>query len=109
MYMLAAEVERAKFAERENIFSDYLPYAIVFGCVERWVAAFKDLGVEKQVAAWYVGSGAFNAIAFSNDLANFSTHISTAVVSTPGGSGGSFGGGGGFSGGGGGGGGGGSW
>ena len=35
-----------KFAERANIFHEYLPYAIVYGCVDRWANAFKDLGIE---------------------------------------------------------------
>ena len=42
-YMEIAEKERQRFAERENIFSEYLPYAIVFGCVEKWANAFKDI------------------------------------------------------------------
>ena len=108
-YMEIAETERQRFAERENIFSEYLPYAIVFGSVEKWARAFKDIDVTKQTASWYTGStlGAFSANDLSNNLSSFSNQVSSAIASTPGGSGGSgFGGG---SGGGGGGGGGGSW
>ena len=110
MYMLTAEKDRTKFAEKEGIFSAYLPYAIVFGIVERWVNAFRGLdAAAASAAAWYIGSGAFNASAFSGDLQSFSHSLSLSVASTPGGSGSSGFGGGGFSGGGGGGGGGGSW
>ena len=108
-YMEIAETERQRFAERENIFSEYLPYAIVFGSVEKWARAFKDIDVTKQTASWYTGStlGAFSANDLSNNLSSFSNQVSSAIAATPGGSGGSgFGGG---SGGGGGGGGGGSW
>ena len=108
-YMEIAETERQRFAERENIFSEYLPYAIVFGSVEKWARAFKDIDVTKQTASWYTGStlGAFSASDLSNNLSSFSNQVSSTIASTPGGSGGSgFGGG---SGGGGGGGGGGSW
>jgi len=108
-YMEIAETERQRFAERENIFSEYLPYAIVFGSVEKWARAFKDIDVTKQTAGWYTGStlGAFSASDLSNNLSSFSNQVSSTIASTPGGSGGSgFGGG---SGGGGGGGGGGSW
>ena len=109
-YMEVAETERQRFAERENIFSTYLPYAIVFGCVEKWARAFSDIDAVKATSSWYTGSslGAFSASELSNNLSSFSNQVSSTIASTPGGSGGSgFSGGG--SGGGGGGGGGGSW
>ena len=107
-YMEVAEKERQRFAERENIFSEYLPYAIVFGCVEKWARAFKDIDVSAQTSSWYVGNAPFNALVLSSSLQGFSSNLGSAISSTPGSSGGSgFSGGG--SGGGGGGGGGGSW
>jgi uncharacterized membrane protein YgcG len=112
-YMEIAEKERQRFAERENIFSEYLPYAIVFGCVEKWANAFKDIDATAATSSWYTGSslGAFSANDLSSNLSSFSSQVSSTIASTPGGSGGSgfSGGGGGGSGGGGGGGGGGSW
>jgi len=110
-YMEVAETERQRFAERENIFSEYLPYAIVFGSVEKWARAFKDIDVTKQTSSWYTGStlGAFSASDLSSNLSSFSNQVSSTIASTPGGSGGSGFSGGGGSGGGGGGGGGGSW
>jgi uncharacterized membrane protein YgcG len=107
-YMEVAEKERQRFAERENIFSEYLPYAIVFGCVDKWASAFKDIDTSAQTSSWYVGSGPFNAGILSSSLQGFSSNLGSAISSTPGSSGGSgFSGGG--AGGGGGGGGGGSW
>jgi uncharacterized membrane protein YgcG len=107
-YMEVAEKDRQAFAERENIFSEYLPYAIVFGCVDRWARAFKDIDMSAQTSSWYVGSTPFNAGLLSSSLQGFSSNLGSAISSTPGSSGGSgFSGGG--AGGGGGGGGGGSW
>jgi uncharacterized membrane protein len=110
-YMEIAEKERQRFAERENIFSEYLPYAIVFGCVEKWANAFKDIDAVRATSSWYTGSalGGFSAIDLSSNLSSFSSQVSSTIASTPGGSGGSGFSGGGGSGGGGGGGGGGSW
>jgi YD repeat-containing protein len=113
-YMETAEKDRAAFAEREGIFSAYLPYAIVFGIVERWAKAFEGLDREAtramQGMGWYVGHGAFSPTAFSNELSTFSSTVSSTIAYTPGSRGASgFSGSGGFSGGGGGGGGGGSW
>ena len=38
-----SEKHRAQFAERANIFSEYLPYAVVFGATEKWAKAFDGL------------------------------------------------------------------
>jgi uncharacterized membrane protein len=110
-YMEIAEKERQRFAERENMFSEYLPYAIVFGCVEKWARAFSDIDAAAATSSWYTGSslGAFSASDLSSNLSSFSNQVSSTIASTPGGSGGSGFSGGGGSGGGGGGGGGGSW
>lgn len=107
-YIKTAETGQQAFAERAQIFTQYLPYAIAFQCVDRWARAFKDIDVQTAVAGWYVGSTAFDPGRFSSSLGSFSSSVSSAIASTPGGSGGS-GFSGGSSGGGGGGGGGGSW
>lgn len=103
------EDQRAHFAERANLFTEYLPYAIAFGCVDKWADVFKQLGTEVPAPSWYVSSRAFSVVHIANDLDDFSTSAAGAVGalsrSATGGSGFS----GGFSGGGGGGGGGGSW
>ena len=100
-----AETHRAEFAEKAGLFYEYLPYAIVFGCVDRWAKAFDGLAMEAP--SWYGSSGAFNALVFANAMSGFSDTTTSTLTSTPGGSGSS--GFGGSSGGGGGGGGGGSW
>jgi len=107
-YIETAETARQEFAEKANLFQEYLPYAIVFGCVQKWAKAFGDLADEATHPGWYYGRGPFVASTFISGVTDFSESISSVMASTPGGSGGS-GFGGGFSGGGGGGGGGGSW
>ena len=107
-FMVTAETERQRFAERSNIFHEYLPYAIIYGCVDKWAHAFEGLG-EVEQPGWYVGAHPFVAASFIDSVNGFSSSISSSISSTPGGSGGSGFGGGGSSGGGGGGGGGGSW
>jgi len=107
-YMDTAETDRAAFAEKEGLFTAYLPYAVMFASVDRWLRAFAGLDVTKSVSSWYVGPGPFQADLFASSFSSFSSDLSSTVVSTPAGSGGS-GFSGGFSGGGGGGGGGGSW
>jgi uncharacterized membrane protein YgcG len=108
-FMVTAETDRQKFAEEASIFHEYLPYAIVYGCVEKWAKTFEALGVETGKAGYYVGARPFAVGHFADSMNGFSNSISGAMASTPGGSGGSGFGGGGGSGGGVGGGGGGSW
>ena len=103
-----SEKERARFAEQQHLFSEYLPYAIVFGATEKWARAFADLGGELPEPTWYGGSHAFTAIGFSHSIDGFAVTTAGTITSTPSGSG-SSGFSGGSSGGGGGGGGGGSW
>lgn len=107
-YMDTAETERQRFAERENIFAAYLPYAIVFGSVTKWARAFSGIDAQRATAGWYVGPAVTDLGAFSSDLAGFTSTVSSAISSTPASSG-SSGFSGGSAGGGGGGGGGGSW
>ncbi|HEX7276709.1 MAG TPA: DUF2207 domain-containing protein, partial [Acidimicrobiales bacterium] len=104
-----SEKERAQFAEKQHLFSEYLPYAIVFGATEKWAKAFADIDGRLPDTGWYSGPNYFTVSSFSDSMDGFSTTTSGTISSTPSGSGGSGFSGGGSSGGGGGGGGGGSW
>jgi len=112
-YLSQAEKYRLQWQEKENIFEHFLPYAMVFGVVDKWSKAFEGLALRQP--DWYEGSafsaGAFHAAAFHSAFNSFNSSMSSAVTSRPSqsGSGSGFSSGGGFSGGGGGGGGGGSW
>jgi hypothetical protein len=103
---------REKFAEQHDIFSQYLPYAIVFGCTDKWARVFAQLDAQQLETGWYRGNAPFNAILLASSINHFGTMATgTLYASQPSSSSGSgFGGGfGGFACGGGGGGGGGSW
>jgi len=107
-----SEKERARFAERANLFSEYLPYAVVFGATEKWANAFSGLDdVPPDTSSWYRGRGVFTYVAFSGAIDSFSVSSAGTLTSSPSSSSSGSSGfsGGGFSGGGGGGGGGGSW
>jgi len=109
LYMTTAEKYRQQFAEKAEIFTQLLPYAIVFGCVARWAKAFEGIDTS-ATNSWYAGNAPFHAGLLSSSLESMNSSLSSAIASAPPSSGSSSGfGGGGFSGGGGGGGGGGSW
>jgi len=117
-YLATAEAGQIRFEEGEDVFSRYLPYAIVFGLTERWARVFAELAAEGRAVGaapgWYVGaypgnSNVFWATAFASSMDRFQSVATESLAApTPGSSGGS-GFSGGFSGGGVGGGGGGGW
>jgi uncharacterized membrane protein YgcG len=104
------EDHMSHWAEQENVFTRFLPFAVVFGVTDKWAKAFEALGrAPAEDMGWYRSSRPFAYMAFADSMDAFSVTTSGTIASTPAGSGGSGFGGGGFSGGGGGGGGGGSW
>jgi len=116
-YLATAEADQLRFEEGEDIFSKYLPWAIVFELADRWAELCGQLvamgRLPDATPYWYTGSfygGYFNTAFLTSNL----TAAATPAPSTSGSSGTGFGGGssfggGGFSGGGGGGGGSSSW
>lgn len=115
LYLRTAEKDTLRFEEKEDIFSKYLPYAMVFGVADRWTKLFAQLGAEgiyRADTSWYVGADLMRGMAFANAMNNLTNSMGSAMeaaraagvsASTAGSSGGSgFSGGGGFGGGGGG-------
>lgn len=121
----AGEGERLQLAERlradKDLFSNYLPYALAFGNVNRWVKTFGALGVAEVATPWITGPGfgygygyghmggaMFNDRSFSNAMEGFDRSLNSSIAagaaaaaaeaarqsSSSGGSGGGFSGGG---------------
>ncbi|WP_176451771.1 DUF2207 domain-containing protein [Enemella dayhoffiae] len=115
-YLATAEANQLRFEEGEDIFSKYLPWAIMFGLAERWAKLCGELVAAGRLPntspAWYYGDfSTFNIIYLGSALQTAATPMPSPSTGSSGsgfGGGSSFGGGG-FSGGGGGGGGVGSW
>ena len=108
LYMKEAEKYREKFNEKENIFDQFLPYAIIFGIAELWAKKMQliygDDYFNHYHPVWLVGAipSNFNVNTFTSQLNSISTSISSNVggPSGAGGMGGAGGGGGGGGGGG---------
>jgi uncharacterized membrane protein YgcG len=116
-YLVTAEADQIKWEEAQDVFSRYLPYAIVFGVASQWAATFERVAEAAAAAGynltpplWYIGGGYGSFGSIADGMDSFATTAGGTFTSTPGSSGGSgFSAGGGFSGGGGGGSSGGSW
>ena len=113
-YLHTAEAEQLRFEERTDVFSKYLPYAIVFGDAERWAKAFAALAaaqaaggtVVTPVLPWYTGPTGWDLGHLGDSIGSFATTTAGAIATTAssggsgfsgGSSGGGFGGGGGGS------------
>ena len=115
-YLATAEADQLKFEEGEDIFSRYLPWAIIFELADRWARICADLvamgRIPDTTPYWYYGNyniSAFNTGFLTSSLTNAATPVPSSGSSGTGFGGGSSFSGGGFSGGGGGGGGSSSW
>jgi hypothetical protein len=97
-YLETAEANQIKWEEAQDIFSRYLPYAIVFGVADRWASTFERVAEAAAAAGqpilmptWYIWHGAafpnFGSIVSGVD--SFSSTASGTFQSTPGSSGGS--------------------
>mgnify|MGYP001265686027 CR=1 FL=1 len=106
-----AETRSAEFAEKQNLFTEYLGYAVVFGCTEKWAKAFAGLAdAPGGYGTWYVAGSTLHMTSLVGALDSFSSVASSTISAATASTGGSgFSGGGGSVGGGFGGGGGGSW
>ncbi|MDR0416381.1 MAG: DUF2207 domain-containing protein [Propionibacteriaceae bacterium] len=109
-YLETAEADQIRWEEGEDIFSRYLPYAIAFGCADRWARVFEDLaarGLPVPTPTWYISPyGHFYGPRPWSSITSSIGHLGDVAISglpqaTAGSSGGSAfsGGGGGFSGG----------
>jgi uncharacterized membrane protein len=109
-YVSTAEVEQLRYEESVDVFSRYLPYAMVFGETERWAKALAQLGAAQAAGgsatalAWYSGPSGWDLGSLGDSLGSFaessgSTFSATAASSggSAGSSGGGMGGGGGGS------------
>jgi uncharacterized membrane protein YgcG len=115
-YLATAEADQLRFEEGEDIFSKYLPWAIIFELADRWAKVCGDLvamgRLPDTTPYWYVGNyhmSSFNTGFITSSLTSAATPAPSASSSGSGFGGGSSFSGGGFSGGGGGGGGSSSW
>jgi uncharacterized membrane protein len=106
LFIATAERYQQRFFEQQNLFTQVLPYAMMFGLTQKFAQAMEQIGYQPPQPSWYIGTTPFRMAAFASSLDSASKALSNTMASAPSSSGS---GGGGFSGGGFGGGGGGSW
>src|SRR6185295_19087769 len=54
-YLVTAEARQIRFEEAQDIFSRYLPYAIVFGVADRWAGTFSEVAEAATAAGHSLG------------------------------------------------------
>ena len=87
LFVATAQADQIKWEEREQIFSAYLPFAMVFGLADRWAKIFGDLGslsTRRQPGLyWYAGSPGWSFLAFNSSFNSFAATTATSITSTP--------------------------
>jgi len=96
-YLTTAEADQIKFEEGQDIFSQYLPWAVIYGVADRWTKICSQLVSEGKLAniqpTWYYGDyRMFNMMMFTNSLGRIQQ--ASMPAQPTGGGGGGFGGGG---------------
>ena len=84
LYLRTAEKEQLRFEEGVDIFSRYLPYAMIFGVTHRWTKLFAQLGAEGRNLAntsWYQGADLYHSTgSFYTSLGSFSQDFSYSMA-----------------------------
>ena len=87
LYLTTAEADQIKVEEREQIFSRYLPYAVVFGLAERWASIFGDIGTVRPNGTagldWYTGRPGWNMLYFDQSIGSFTATTVGTIATTP--------------------------
>ena len=103
-YIATAEANQLRFEEGQDIFSAYLPWAIMFGLADRWQQVCAELAREGRIPAtpvWYSGPSFYDSFptgsSFGDSLSSSVSNSSSSGSSGSGSSGGGGGGGGGGS------------
>ncbi|MGQ0626353.1 MAG: DUF2207 domain-containing protein [Sporichthyaceae bacterium] len=80
-FITEADADRARLAERENVFLEYLPHAVALGVTDRWADAFDSLAVIEP--NWYSGEDDWDPARFGDRIAQFTRRTSSALATRP--------------------------
>ncbi|MEU7003532.1 DUF2207 domain-containing protein [Nonomuraea sp. NPDC046570] len=84
-YLLSGELGHVPEAQRVELFSRYLPYAVIFDGVEHWsrvVASVTGNGRPADNLYWYHGPAEWDLSKFAGSMRTFTTTTSGAISST---------------------------
>ncbi|MGV9301859.1 DUF2207 domain-containing protein [Nonomuraea sp. NPDC003727] len=84
-YLLAGDLGAVPEQHRVELFSRYLPYAVIFDGVEHWsrvVASVTGDGQEADNLYWYHGPAEWDLSKFAGSMRTFTTTTSGAISST---------------------------
>lgn len=82
LYLTTAEAEQIQFEEGIDVFSRYLPYAMVFGVADRWTKIFEKLAAEGRYYAdtsWYVSPYGWGMHGFSSTVSGLTSSMESAM------------------------------
>lgn len=71
-----------RYTEKENVFTEILPYTIIFGVTEKFVNKMGKIGIKPKNTGWYTGLRPENAADFASGISNFSDSMTSAINAT---------------------------
>jgi uncharacterized membrane protein YgcG len=80
-FIKVAERDRLKFYEKEKMFEEVLPYAMVFNMIEQWEKAFEE--IYKGRFDWYESKQPLKLPEFGDVLRKFAVSTAAVAVSRP--------------------------
>ncbi|TQN27601.1 putative membrane protein DUF2207 [Haloactinospora alba] len=84
-YLLGADAERVPAGCRVQLFSHYLPYAIIFDNVERWANVLASAGSDEMgedALPWYVGPAQWRMADFADSIKSFTVTLTGVLSNT---------------------------
>ncbi|MCT9934779.1 DUF2207 domain-containing protein [Planotetraspora sp. A-T 1434] len=81
-YLSSAEIGDVPPAQRIELFSRYLPYAVIFDCVDRWARVVTSINGNGQPADnlhWYHGPAEWDLSKFAGSMRTFTMTTSGAI------------------------------
>ncbi|NLE98874.1 MAG: DUF2207 domain-containing protein [Propionibacterium sp.] len=82
LYLRTAEADQIKFEEGIDVFSRYLPYAMIFGVADRWAKIFSQLeaaGQYRTDTSWWLADMYVTPFYFSTMMSSFSSSFTGAM------------------------------
>lgn len=85
LYLRTAEADQIKFEEGIDVFSRYLPYAMIFGTADRWAKTFAQLEQEGRYRAdrsWLASDAYYDAWFYSSMANSFASSFSDSMTAS---------------------------
>ena len=74
-------MDRLDFSARKDLYMSFIPYAVAFGCADKWAASYQvQTGQEPSSSLWFAGPlGLSYGFGGSGAFASFESSLSSSI------------------------------